>query len=292
MEYRSLEIKVISAKDLKNVNLISKMDVYVAVSISGDPKTEQKTTVDRNGNTNPTWNFPMKFTVDESATRQNRLNLVFTLRCDRNLGDKDIGEVTVPVKELIGSIDEGKLQFLTYQVRRPSGRPKGELNFSYKWGEKIARAVAPPPASAHLKAEEPVTAYPAPVVGTSSSYPPPPYMATASSSPYPPQGGYPPPPASVYPPPPVVAGYGYPPPPPYGGYPPGPPPPGYGYQSQPGYGYPPVQQPAKKKNSGLGLGAGLLGGALGGLLIGDMISDSGGGGCGGGCGGGGCGGGF
>jgi hypothetical protein len=34
-----------------------------------------------------------------------------------------------------------------------------------------------------------------------------------------------------------------------------------------------LQQPAKKKNFGMGLGAKLLGGAVGGLLIGDIISD-------------------
>ncbi|KAA8548920.1 hypothetical protein F0562_000604 [Nyssa sinensis] len=274
MEYRTLDINIISAKDLKNVNLIDKMDVYVVVSISGDKRTKQKTKVDRNGGTNPTWNFPMKFTVDESAAQQNRSTLMFTLRCERSLGDKDIGEVHVPIKELLGNIGDGKMQFVSYQVRKPSGKPKGEFNFSYKFGEKVAGAAA--------KADEPVTAYPAaPVAGTSSAYPPPPQYAAGPYPPpaggYPPHEGYAPPPVAGYgyPPPPQPQYGGYPPPPPqYGGYPP-PPPQGYGYPPQPGYGYQPVQQPQKKNKFGLGLGAGLLGGALGGLLIGDMISDAG-----------------
>ncbi|XP_052190205.1 protein SRC2-like [Diospyros lotus] len=285
MEYRTLEINVMSAKDLKQGNLFTKMSVYVVVSISGNPATRQKTAVDRGGNTNPTWNFPMKFTVDESALRQNHLTLVFNLRCDRSLGDKDVGEVHVPVKELADSIDTGKLQFLTYQVRKPSGKPKGELSFSYKWGEKFAGSAAAKydaPLTAYpgtavgdssvaAKGDEPVTAYPATAAaGPSSGYPPPPpppYNA----------GAYPPPPppynAGAYPPPPPPTGYGYPQPPPYGGYPP----PGYGYAPQSGYGYSqPAQQPAaKKKNKfGMGLGAGLLGGAIGGLLVGDMVSDT------------------
>ncbi|XP_058203222.1 protein SRC2-like [Rhododendron vialii] len=280
MEHRSLEINVISAKDLKKVNLFSKMQAYAVVSISGEPRAnqQQRTAVDRSGNASPAWNFPVKFTVDESAARSNRLGVTFRIRCQRTLGDKDIGEVHVPLSELIGSIEDGKLQFLTYQVRKPSGRPKGELNFSYKWGEKIVGAA--PPAMEVNKAQEPVTAYPA-QVGSSSAYPPPP-----TGYAYQPPAGYPS--ASA-------AGYGYPPPPQYGAYPQQPPPPGYGYPPpQPGYGYPPVQQPQqppKKNKMGLGLGAGLLGGALGGLLIGEVISDGFGGGCGGGGCGGGCGGG-
>uniref|UniRef100_A0A5B7A4U8 Putative cytokinesis protein sepA-like n=1 Tax=Davidia involucrata TaxID=16924 RepID=A0A5B7A4U8_DAVIN len=270
MEYRNLEINVISATDLKKVNFITKMDVYVVVSISGEQRTKQKTSVNRDGDYNPTWNFPMKFTVDESAAQQNQLILTFKLRCERSLGDKDVGEVNVPIKDLLATVGDGKVQFVSYQVRKPSGKPKGQFNFSYKFGDKVAGAAA-------AKVDEPVTAYPAtaPVARPSSAYPPPP----PPYAPYPPAaaGGYPPPPpfgGYPPPPPPPVGSYGYPPPTPYGGYPP-PPPPGYGYPPQPGYGYPQVQQPAPRRNNlGLGLGAGLLGGALGGLLIGDMISDA------------------
>jgi hypothetical protein len=272
MEHRTLEINVISAKDLKDVNLFSKMAVYVAVSLSGDSKNKQKakTNVDRDGGTSPSWNFPMKFTVDESAVKQNQLILVFTLRCDRSLGDKDVGEVHVPVKELLNSTGDGNsMQFVSYQVRKPSGKAQGALNFSYKFSEKMAYYAA--------SKAEPVTAYP---VGPSAppsdgSYPPPQgEYSYATPPPYQAYGGYPP----------SQPGYGYPPgPPPQPGYGYPPPQPGYGYPPpQPGYGYPPVQQqqqPKKKNKFGMGLGAGLLGGALGGLLIGDMVSDGFDGGC-------------
>ncbi|KAF3456203.1 hypothetical protein FNV43_RR00853 [Rhamnella rubrinervis] len=266
MEQRTLDIKVVSAKGLKDVNLIGKMDVYAVVSISGDshPKQKTKTNVDKDCGSNPTWNYPMKFTVNEIAAKQNRLTLVFDLRCERTFGDKDIGQVVVPVSELLDSKgDENSMKCVTYQVRTSSGKPKGELNFSYKFGDKVVvEAVAP-------KAAEPVTAYPAPGAGPSvPAYPPPaghPYGAYPP--PQPGYGGYPPPPAAPY--------GGYQPPPPGYAYPP--PQPGYGYPPAPGYGQPPLQQPQKKKNSklGMGLGAGLLGGALGGLLIGDMVSDAG-----------------
>ncbi|KAF5181812.1 Src2 [Thalictrum thalictroides] len=283
MEYRPLEINVISAKDLKDVNLFSKMDVYAVVSISGDLRSRQKTPVDHNSGKNPTWNYSIKFTIDENMAKQNRLILVFQLKSERSLGDKLIGEVHVPIKELLDNLGDGKApQFVSYQVRKPDGKSKGVLNFSYKFGDKIVSEMP------KYKGDEPVTAYPA--------YPPPGAAAGASSAAYPPppqHGGYPPqaggyPPAQTggyppagYPPP---GGYGAPPVAGYGGYPPQqggyPPPGGYGGYppQQGGYGgYPPqVQKPPKKNKMGMGLGAGLLGGALGGLLIGDMISDAGG----------------
>ena len=36
------------------------------------------------------------------------------------------------------------MKFVSYQVRKPSGKPQGELNFSYKFGEKVSNAVVTP----------------------------------------------------------------------------------------------------------------------------------------------------
>ncbi|KAH7513347.1 hypothetical protein FEM48_Zijuj12G0190400 [Ziziphus jujuba var. spinosa] len=277
MEQRTLEINVVSATDLKDVNLITKMDVYAVVSISGDSHPyhqKTKTNVDRGCGSKPTWNYPMKFTINDAAAKQNRLSLVFNIRCERSLGDKDIGQVIVPVKELLDSAGDGSsMKFTSYQVRKPSGKPKGVLNFSFKFGEKFSAAAATASAAEYVAtktktAEEPVTAYPAPPgVGSSvGAYPPPP----GAYPPYPPVQGY-----GGYPPPPPQPGYGAYPPPPQPGY--GYPPPGYGYPPPgQGYGQPPLQQAGKKKNKfGMGMGAGLLGGLLGGMLIGDMVSDAG-----------------
>ncbi|KAI9122913.1 hypothetical protein K1719_005802 [Acacia pycnantha] len=273
MDHLPLELTLISAKDLKDVNLFSKMDVYAVVSISGDAYQNQKskTPVDRDGGTSPTWNFLMKFNINESLARQNHLTIEIKLKSERSMaGDKDIGVVHIPVKELLDNTGDGKsAQFVSYQVRKPSGKPKGSLNFSYKFGEKVTASVAAPAWKANpegVTKGAPVMAYPPPAVGSSSM--------PAYGAPYPPPQGAYPPPQGAYPPPPpqYAAGYGNPPPPYQGGYPPA-----YGGYppQQPGYGYPPVQQKQKKNKSGMGLGAGLLGGALGGLLIGDMISDAG-----------------
>ncbi|GLT94910.1 hypothetical protein SLE2022_126210 [Rubroshorea leprosula] len=253
MEYRPLEITLISAKDLKDVNLLSKMDVYAVVTINGDTQTKQKTPVDKDCGSNPNWNHTMKFTVDEAAANQNRLNFVIRLVSDRHFGDKDIGEVMVPIGELMHS----KEKVLSYNVRMPNGKVKGTLNLSFKIGEKFCVPVAAPPyvAEKGKLGETPVTAYPA--VGSCSAYPPPPQPPVAYPYNYPPPGGYPPPPQPYgYAPPPPAVGYGYP------GYPP------YG-----GYGYMPAQKPQKQLGTGAGLGLGLAGGLLGGLIVGEMLSD-------------------
>ncbi|KAL2229771.1 protein SRC2-like [Sesamum indicum] len=317
MEYRTLDITLQYAKDLNKVNFITKMDVYAVVSISGGDKNSKqktKTPVDHDGDDNPTWNFPMKFTVDEAALQMNRLTLDFKLICERALGDKDVGEVHVPIKELLDSPAkpgaDGK-QFVSYQVRKPSGKPKGQLSFSYQFSEKTVGASAAPPHASAIplappsgKADtEAVTAYPA---GPSLAYPPPgaypplapypageggahypppaPYPAAEGSGHYPPpapytkaegSGHYPPPggypPAGGTYPPPPPGGYGYPPPPPGYGYPP-PPPPGYGYPPQPGYGYPP-QPPVQQAAKKNKFGMGLGAGLLGGAIGGLLVGD-------------------
>ncbi|KAL1320933.1 hypothetical protein HN51_065648 [Arachis hypogaea] len=301
MEYRTLDLMIVSAKDLKNVNLISKMDVYAVVSLNGDIYNPQKfkTSVDRDGGTSPTWNFPMKFNFSDSLAQQNRLSLEIKIVSDRTLGDTLIGTVHVPLRELLdnpGGKDGKEFRQVSYQVRKPSGKPKGSLNFSYKVGGKSSAAPAmdkasstgatvsyappppktaeyPPPATAYPppskdSKNEPVMAYPAHAAGAagSSSAPyayPPPHQQYPAGHGYPPAG---------YPPQQGYGGYGYPPQQPGYGYPPQ----GYGYPGQAGYGYSqPPQKPKKNKNNfGMGLGAGLLGGALGGLLIGDMVSDA------------------
>ncbi|XP_060169190.1 protein SRC2-like [Lycium barbarum] len=246
MELRPLDINVISAKNIKNVNTFSKMDVYAEVSISSYSikSHKQKTFIDKNSGTNPKWNHSMKFTLDESSLTKPGLHLIIRLKSERTLGDKEIGEVSVPIHDLFNkSTSNGSTaeRFVQYPVITESGKPKGNLKFSYKFGEKFTA-----PEQKIDVYHEPVTAYPAPMHG--STYP---GMAYNQQNPgYGYQGGYPP---GGYPPA-VAPGYGYPP-------------------QQPGYGYPPVQQPGYGYLDGFGLGLGA--GLLDGLLVGDMVSDVG-----------------
>lgn len=279
MAYRTLELTLISAKDLRDVNVFSKMDVYALATIAGDLRSQQRTPVDRDGGKNPSWNSTLRFPVPVDPAAGNHLVIHIILRAERTLGDRDVGEVHIPLKELLDGVKDGA-KFVSYQVRKPgSGKAKGVLNLSYKLVDLPASSGPSPPSAPAAKPTEAVSAYPPqkvdepvmayPAAGASGSAYPPSYTTAAAYPPYQQQAGYAP-----YPPPPQ-GGYGYG-APPQAGYGYGAPPPqGYGYGAPPpaGYGYGAVPPKKNKNNLGLGLGAGLLGGAVGGLLIGDMISD-------------------
>jgi hypothetical protein len=206
MATRSLELTLISGKDLKDVNLMSRMEVYAVVSLSGDPRSRQRVQADRTGGRNPTWNATLRFAVP--ATGAGSLHVL--LRAERALGDRDVGEVHIPLSELLSGAPDGPVpaKFVAYQVRKiSSGKPQGVLNLSYKLGE-VANGYAPAAQSAY--AQPPPTA----------AYPPPSGKADA----YPPPAAYPPPsgkadayaPPAAYPPAAKADAY----PPPYGAYPP------------------------------------------------------------------------
>ncbi|XXG54165.1 hypothetical protein AAC387_Pa03g2113 [Persea americana] len=135
MEYRSLDLTIISAKGLKNVNLFAKMNVYAMASLSSDPRTKKRTPVDKEGGQNPTWNASMEFSIPTS--NPSNLFLHIQLKCRCFLGHCLVGDVHIPVKDLL--LADGKpAHFVSYQVRKPSGKPQGVLSLSYKLQDQVA----------------------------------------------------------------------------------------------------------------------------------------------------------
>lgn len=117
MAYRTLDLTLISAKDLKDVNLLGKMDVYAEASISGDSRSRQRTKVHVDSGPNPTWNQTLRFHIPADPGAPGTLHVV--LRAEKTLGDKDLGEVHVPLKELLENVrGDGPTQpqFISYQV--------------------------------------------------------------------------------------------------------------------------------------------------------------------------------
>ncbi|XP_021770823.1 protein SRC2-like [Chenopodium quinoa] len=248
MEFRTLDLTVLSANDLNRVNLFSKMDVYVVVSVINSAVNrrstalKQRTPIDKKGDKNPSWNYPINFTINDAAAMHNRLTIRFQVFSKRIFpGDKLIGEVLVPVSELLSSHgDRKQASSLSYQLRKVSGKPKGVLNFSYKFGEKFT-AGGGVGEGFTVGGTGPTTYY---------SYPPPQQQPMWGQ----PVSGYPAQPPTAYP----YQGHGH----------------GYGY----GHGYPSQTQSMgirRNNNFGMGMGAGLLGGALAGMVIGDLVSDGG-----------------
>lgn len=291
MEYRPLDMTVISATNLKNVNMFMKMVVFVEVYISGEheesPRSRRKTHMDRSGGCNPEWNHRFKFTVEEASIFRSFIN--FHLKAERGLVDRVIGVVRIPLMDILqDSLDNKTSQDIEaeYQVLTTTGKAKGSLKISFRFGEKFIQPVEPTtPVTNTTNAALPDINPQAPANGadvvSNGGYYPPPYLLHSQPGMIP--GQYPVPPGYTYPG--YSGGYVFPYPPTY--YPP---PPGV----SPGYNYPgqhaayacnPVQQHdhvqerslKKKKKSGFGIcmGLGLGAGMLAGVLLGDLVSGAG-----------------
>ena len=206
MNIQGLEVVIKSARGLKDVNLFSKMGVYTVVSIHSDNNnynsSKKKTPIDKHGGTNPEWNFPMRFTFDVAMAMQ--ITLVVKLKARRWIfRNKDIGEVRVPMMELLESFVGAKGEkHVSYMVMTPSMKLKGELDFSYKFGEVKQYPLG---VATGTEAEAEVgsnVAGPPPPGGLVGAYP---HSTAVALAPYLP---YPPPAAGGY----QQVGYGYPPP--------------------------------------------------------------------------------
>ncbi|MFS7964264.1 putative C2 domain-containing protein [Helianthus anomalus] len=131
MEYRTLDLTLVSAKGLTKAG---KLNVYVVASIS-DSRTEIsklqkfKTRIDKDGGSDPTWNLPMKFTVNEATGLQNRLTLVVKIKGARMFLDKNLGEVRVRIKEFLEGVKPGGkiMQNVSYRVRGRDGKDESSL---------------------------------------------------------------------------------------------------------------------------------------------------------------------
>ncbi|XP_076939369.1 protein SRC2-like [Bidens hawaiensis] len=137
MEYRKLNLTLVSANGIKKSRFTGSMHVYAVVFISGGKDQKQRSSTDKHGDSNPTWNVPMKFVIDEEVSVA---TLVVKIKAERMFGGKNLGEVHVPVKELLEGFkgNGNAAQTVSYQVlRRPSGKPNGVLSFKYELGEKF-----------------------------------------------------------------------------------------------------------------------------------------------------------
>ena len=144
MDSGSMEIKVMYCKAVNSFNFFQKLLVYVLVSIvrnDGDPdkkplklqKQKRRTPTDKEAEGDPEWNHPMHFDLTEVSFQDCDNFFIHFDLCHEGLyfGDKIIGEVRVPLKDLIQEAN-GIVRFVSYEVRTPDGKPNGMLNFSCK----------------------------------------------------------------------------------------------------------------------------------------------------------------
>ncbi|KAH7518987.1 protein SRC2 [Ziziphus jujuba] len=142
-----IEMKVISCKDLKAFNFFQKLSVYAVVCIASDDPSKkmvqqkkedqvQRTPTDTQGDGNPEWNHQLRFDLKLNSD-EDHLFLHFNLRHAGIVfglgGDRTIGEVRIPLKDLLeDASSNGVVRFVSYQVRTSDGKPNGVLNLSYK----------------------------------------------------------------------------------------------------------------------------------------------------------------
>lgn len=97
MEYRELEVTLISAQNLKKVNAFGKMEVYGVAWIY--PSMQYSSSTDRMGNVNPTWNSTLKLTVDERYLQNGHPVVHIDLYHHGSLGNQYVGSSSVPLRD-------------------------------------------------------------------------------------------------------------------------------------------------------------------------------------------------
>ncbi|XP_022929580.1 uncharacterized protein LOC111436123 [Cucurbita moschata] len=123
--FRILELSLLSAKDLSSVS--KTMRTFAVAWI--DPDRKLTTRVDQVGLTNPTWNEKFVFKVNDDLLEDLNATVTIEIYSSALLRDILVGTVTELVRNLIPqSSPSSNMRFLTLQVRRPSGRPKGTVN--------------------------------------------------------------------------------------------------------------------------------------------------------------------
>ncbi|KAE8821562.1 protein SRC2-like [Hordeum vulgare] len=88
-------------------------ELYAVVSFSGDPRSRQRVATDRSGGRNPTWNATVRFNVPANAAGSFHV----LLRAERALDNRDVGEVHIPLSELLSGAPDGAVpvKFVAYQ---------------------------------------------------------------------------------------------------------------------------------------------------------------------------------
>ncbi|XP_076941299.1 protein SRC2-like [Bidens hawaiensis] len=133
MDYRALNLTILSANRPAKY---SSSDLYVTATISNTASPQIFTSNKSKEGSDLTWNFPMSFMVNTNEA--DRMNLVVQIKAARIIFAKILGEVRVPIEDLIKDVtSEGKtLQTVSYPVKWLSGEPQGHLSFSYEVKEK------------------------------------------------------------------------------------------------------------------------------------------------------------
>jgi hypothetical protein len=172
-----LEITVVSAKHLKNVNWRNG-DLKPYATVYLDPGHRLATRSDDSGSTRPVWNE--RFTLPLTSPLRDSLLMLEIFHSRPSETPKPlVGALRVPLGNLVGDSKESTRPIHTLELCRPSGRPQGKVRLTLALRE---RHVPPPdyqiaPRNSHYYSSAPQCSS-----GHYSLPPPWPFLNRASSS--------------------------------------------------------------------------------------------------------------
>ncbi|XP_044969445.1 protein SRC2-like [Hordeum vulgare subsp. vulgare] len=145
MAHRVLELTLVSGHSLMDVNVFSRMEVYAITSVLGDPRTRQRSKTDRDGARHPTWDDTFLFAVPPTAAKASAAGayLHVLLRTERLFGFDDVGEVFIPLADLLACACVGGTgptpRCASYPVRKVHcTEHRGMLTVAYRFGPVMA----------------------------------------------------------------------------------------------------------------------------------------------------------
>lgn len=125
---REVEVAILSAKDIKNVNWRNGPNKPYAV-VWVDPKYKSSTRVDEDGDTCPTWNET--FVIPLPPDNEDDYDKVYIdiVHAGREENTKPlIGSVHLSLRDVIDEVGFDVPVMKTLKLKRPSGRPHGKLD--------------------------------------------------------------------------------------------------------------------------------------------------------------------
>lgn len=142
-----MEMTILSATNLKDVNYLSKMETYAILTFA--PYIEYTTQVDSKGGVNPHWDEKFGFLVPEYVLQQGEAKMKVEIYTLSTLGPKFVGEVSIPISDVTMSISNlsrfnPPTHRKSYPVKIASGDFQGELQVSFALGEKMVFGDQPP----------------------------------------------------------------------------------------------------------------------------------------------------
>jgi hypothetical protein len=105
MEPRKLQLEILSAQNLKNVNTFGKMTPYAVAWVS--PNIKVSTKIDPTGSVNTTWNPLCILIVQKWILQQRNANLQIDISSPGIFFNKHVGSCSVPLSHFQEMDSEG-----------------------------------------------------------------------------------------------------------------------------------------------------------------------------------------